>query len=207
MSKPTTHAYVAVLKLPLSVAELVKIGQSVVAAVAGNAFFPQPNPPIAQITAAINALDTAQTATKSRAPGTVATRDAARTTLLVGLRTLKAYVQQQADANPEQSEAIITSARMATKRKANVTKIAFAAKPGDVSGSVHLVAKSAATRASYEWEWSGDGGKTWNAAPPTLQAKTTITGLPASTSCQFRYRAVTKAGATDWSQPIVLIVR
>jgi len=207
MSTYTPHSYIAVLKLPPQVAELVKVGQSVVAAMTGNAFFPQPNPPLAQVTAAIDTLDTAQTATKSRAPGSVAVRDGARTAVLLALRTLKAYVQQQGDADPEQSEAIITSARMATRKAGNHTKVAFAAKPGDVSGSVHMAVKAAASRASYEWEWSADGGKTWTAAPPTLQAKTTITGLASGTTYQLRYRAVTKTGASDWSQPLSLLVR
>jgi hypothetical protein len=43
----------------------------------------------------------------------------------------------------------------------------FAAKPGDVSGSVKLVTDSAARRASYEWQSSIDGGKTWVSLPAT----------------------------------------
>ncbi|HEX8792060.1 MAG TPA: hypothetical protein VF765_13990 [Polyangiaceae bacterium] len=31
---------------------------------------------------------------------------------------------------------------------------------------------------AYEWQYSTDGGKTWVMAPSTLQAKTTVTGLP-----------------------------
>jgi hypothetical protein len=207
MSKPITHSYVAVLKLPIPVAELVKTAQSIVAAMTGNAFFPSPNPPLAQVTAAINALDAAQSATKSRAPGTVAARDAARRTLTVTLRTLKGYVQQVADAVPEQSETVITSARMSTRRVPVRSKAPFSARPGAVSGSAHLLARSAGTRASYEWEWSSDGGKTWIAATPSLQAKTTITGLPVGASCQFRYRPVLKTGPADWSQPVTLVVQ
>jgi hypothetical protein len=55
----------------------------------------------------------------------------------------------------------------------------FAAKPGDVSGSVRPVAAAAARRASYEWQYSIDGGKTWVIAPARLQAKTTLSGLTA----------------------------
>ena len=83
----------------------------------------------------------------------------------------------------------------------------FAAKPGAVSGTVVLAARAAAVRASYEWGWSGDGGKTWTAVPPTLQAKTEIPGLPVAPAVQFRFRAVTKAGAGDWSQPTTLLVK
>src|SRR5271166_222513 len=56
-------------------------------------------------------------------------------------------------------------------------------------------------RTSYEWEYSPDGGKTWVAAPSTIQAKTVVTGLTAATMVMFRYRTVTKTGVSDWSQP------
>ena len=50
----------------------------------------------------------------------------------------------------------------------------FSARPGPVAGSATLVTASAARRASYEWEYSLDGGKTWVNAPPSLQTKTTL---------------------------------
>jgi hypothetical protein len=83
---------------------------------------------------------------------------------------------------------------------------AFTAKPGPVSGVATVVATSAARRASYEWQYSTDGGKTWLTAPATLQAKTKIAGLVSGANVQFKYRAVTKTGEGDWSQPASLIV-
>ena len=55
-----------------------------------------------------------------------------------------------------------------------------------VAPEVLAAARAAAVRASYEWEWSG---------------------LPVATTAQFRFRAVTKAGAGDWSQPTALLVK
>jgi len=78
---------------------------------------------------------------------------------------------------------------------------------GPISGSAHLAAKAAGSRAAYDWEFSLDGGKTWTAANTTLQARTVITGLPVATSVMFRFRAVLKGGAADWSQPISLLVK
>jgi hypothetical protein len=83
----------------------------------------------------------------------------------------------------------------------------FGVEQGAVSGAVKLVTASAGNRASYDWESSIDGGKTWAALPSTLQAKTSVTGLPAGTTAQFRYRAVTKTGVADWSQPVSLLVK
>ncbi len=80
----------------------------------------------------------------------------------------------------------------------------FAARPGAVSGTVNLVAASAGHRASYEWQYSTDSGKTWVALPPTLQAKTSVSGLTPGWSVQFKYRVVTKTGAADWSLPITM---
>jgi hypothetical protein len=82
----------------------------------------------------------------------------------------------------------------------------FAAKPGHVSGVATVVATSAARRASYEWQYSIDGGKTWVTGPATLQAETTVAGLVPGSTVQFKYRAVTKTGEGDWSQPVSLMV-
>ncbi len=73
--------------------------------------------------------------------------------------------------------------------------------------AVHLQAEAAARRASYEWQYSNDGGKTWVQAPSTLQTKTTITGLTPSATIVFRYRAVTKVGEGEWSQPTSIMVK
>jgi hypothetical protein len=198
---------IAVHKLPTPVPELIKVAQATVTALTGNAFFPNPVPPLSTVTAAIAGLDTTETATKTRAPGTVAARDAAKVTLLTALRQLKGYVQGVADASPEQAEAIITSAGMTVRKTPTRNKAALAVKFGDVTGSVKLAAKAAAQRASYDWEWSGDGGKTWTQVASTMQAHTTIGGLPVGTSVMFRVRSLTKVGEGDWGQPVSLLVK
>lgn len=82
----------------------------------------------------------------------------------------------------------------------------FNATQGPTTGTAKLVAASA-KRAAYEWEYSLDQARTWIAAPPSLQAKTVVTGLPAGGAVMFRYRAVTKVGAADWSPRVVLLVK
>src|SRR5580704_685967 len=207
MSSINQNRVFVALKLPVPVPQLIKVAQAILAALTGNPHVPNPNPSLATLTTALAALVTTEAATRTRAVGTVAARNVARTNLLSLLHATQASVQQVADLDPEQAEAIITSAGMSVRKTAARTKAPFAAKQGPVSGSVRLAAKAAAVRASYEWEWSGDGGKTWTAVLPTLQAKTEITGLPVSAALQFRFRAVTKAGASDWSEPTSLIVK
>jgi hypothetical protein len=58
-----------------------------------------------------------------------------------------------------------------------------------------------------------DGGTMRSAAAGTgrpsvaLQAKTTVSGVPAGTNAEFRFRALTKEGQADWSQPAALLVK
>jgi len=203
----TTHRIIAVAKIPAADAALSTFTHALIASLTGNALVPNPNPSIATLTDLGTKFDAAQTATKTRTAGTVAVRNAARTALRVALSTEKATIQQLADANPEQAEALVASVGMSARMTATHVKPPFAAKSGAISGSVDLAVKAAATRASYEWAWSGDGGHTWTPVLPTLKAKTTITGLPVATTCQFRYRSVTKDGVSDWSQVITLVVK
>jgi len=202
-----THRIVAVSKFPTSVVALLKYTQAFIAALTDNHNFTDAAQVIAGLQAAFQALDGAETAAKTRAIGTVAARDNAREALLTTLHGAKAYVQQKADATPEQAQAIIESASLAVRKTAIRIKLGFTAKAGPVSGSVHLAARAAGRRASYEWQWSADGGKTWTSLPSTLQAKTTVPNLPVGTTCSFRYRAVTKTGEGDWSQVIALLVK
>ena len=123
------------------------------------------------------------------------------------LQQLRGHVQAVADATPESGATIIQSAGIAVRKIPQRPARVFAAKPGPISGSAKLTATIPARRASYEWQFSTDGGKTWVSAPASLQAKTTIVGLPAGSSVQFRYKAITRTGEGDWSQPAALLVR
>jgi hypothetical protein len=206
--KTTTPRSIATLKLPVTVAALINFAQAIVKALTNNPHIPNPTPTLAALTAAIAALVDAENTTLTRVKGAVVQRNAARKSLVQLLELLRANVQNAADADPDNALAIIESAgiglRKPTVRKARV----FGATPGPVSGSAKLMAPSAGPRSSYEWEVSTDGGKTWVAVPPSIQAKTTVQDLASGTTVQFRYRAVTpKTGAGDWSAPALLLVQ
>ena len=202
----TLHRTIVVLKLPLATTALVKVSENILTAMTSNPAFANIQPPLATVVAQVKKLDDAETLAKTRAQGMVQARNAARLEVVQSMHALKAAVQVIADANGDNGAAIITAAGMATKKAPVRTKPTFVAHQGLTSGSVRLVAKAAAQRASYEWQWSVDGGKTWNSAPTTLKASTTITGLPPATVVLFRYRAVTKAGEGDWSQVLSFLV-
>jgi hypothetical protein len=206
-STKIVHTALVSLNLPTKAADLVTYGTRVVTAMTGNASFPAPTPTLVAITLATTALQVAQSAAVAGGTGAVTTRDEKRAALTILLKQLGAYIQSIADATPENGPSIIQSAGLAVRKLPARAARAFTATQGPVSGSARIVAVVAARRASYEWQSSVDGGHTWVAAPGTLKASTTITGLPVGTAAQFRYRALTKTGEGDWSQAIVLVVR
>ena len=203
-STKKVHRSVLSLKLPTPAPQLVTYVQGILNALTGNPTFPTPNPPLATIASAVSDLQTAETAASTRAKGTIATRNEKRAALVSLLDMLGAYVQSVADATPENAPSIIESAGLAVRKTPVRVPRVFSVKQGTVSGEVKIVASSAGPRASYEWEYSLDGGTTWLAIPPTIQAKTSVAGLKPGSSVMFKYRSVTKTGASDWSQPITM---
>jgi hypothetical protein len=207
MNDQNPHRVFVIRKLPRSVPIFIEYVRAILAAMAKSSHFASPNPPLATVTASVDGLESAQAATKTRAPGSIAVRDVALGQVLGLVHRVFGYVQQIADASPEQAQEIIASAGLRAHAIGARTKPPFVVTWGPLSGTARLVAKAAGRRAAYDWELSVDGGKTWTAAPTTLQARTVLSGLPVATSVMFRFRAVIKAGAGDWSQPVSLLVK
>jgi hypothetical protein len=202
------HRAIATLGLPTKVADLILYANNIVQKLTGNASFPTPTPTLAALTAAVNDLHTAETAALSRTTGAATVRNDKRAVLVGELQQLRGYVQGVADATPENGAAIIQSAGIAVRKVSPRGKRQFAVQQGKGSGVAEVTAVSAGPHASYEWQYSTDGGKTWVFAPATTQGKTTISGLPVGTSVQFRYLTVTpKGGQRDWSQATALVVK
>ena len=188
-------------------ADFIAYATGIVHAMTNNPAFPAPVPALSALSAAVSELQAAETLALTKAKGSVAARNDKRAVVVSLIQQLRGYVQAIADATPENGATIIQSAGMAVRKIPLRAPRVFSAKPGPVSGTVKLTAPVSDRRASYEWQSSTDGGKTWVSAPASLQAKTTIVGLPAGTSVQFRSKTVTRAGEGDWSQAIVLLVQ
>lgn len=201
-----TKRSIVALNVPKQVPALIQYAQGIVKAMTGNPAFPAPVPPLTAVTSTIAALQTAELAAQARTKGAVAQRNVIQKQLEQELLQLKSTVQAAADADLENGGPIIQSSGMAVRKSVTHAAKTFAAESGTVSGSAKLSTKSAG-RASYEWQSSTDGGKTWTDLPSTLQAKTTVLGLTPGATVMFRYRAVTKAGEGDMSAPVSLIVK
>jgi len=201
---PSRRSIVA-LKNPRRVPDLIVYAKKVVTAMTGNPSFPTPNPPLATVESDISELDVAEAAVLTRTKGASANRNVKLAIVRSDMEKLKAYVQETADTNPGTAESVIQSAGMSVKKITLHDKAELSVLPGVLPGSVHLVAKAAAHRAAYEWQYSLDG-KTWTSLPATLQAKTVAEGLTSATNYSFRVRPVTKGGEGAWSQIISALV-
>jgi len=175
---------------------------------------PAPPVPLATLLAQIQDLETAEQATKTGTKGTVAVRNAKRAVLVTSLESLRMYVQSLSDANPEQSAAIASAASMFVAKVPLHAKPVLQAKPGASSGSVVLVANASLLigrgvrkKATFNWESSADGGKTWVAAPSTPLSTTTVTGLTPLITYAFRVSVIVSKMAGEWSQAVTLLVR
>jgi hypothetical protein len=205
--KTAIHRTFVALHLPGPIGLLISVIKAILVAMTGNAHFPSPTPSLATVDSALSDLEKAEAAAQTRVKGATDTRNAKRAALLLLVDALASYVQTIADADPGNGAAIIQSAGMGVRKATVRGKRVFGVIQGSLSGSVQVVAPSAARRASYDWQWSTDGGKTWQLAPSTLQAKTSLTGFAAGSTVSFRYRVTTKTGEAEWSQPIAFVVK
>ena len=197
---------IAVLHLPRTVPAVVAHAASVVKAMTNNRRFPNPTPPLVHVRKAIDELEMAEARARLRTMGAVGSRDEKLAALLALMRLVCAHVQGKADLDPRRARAIIRSAGLGVQKEQQRKPGRFHAKLGDEPGTVKLVAPAAAKRASYDWEYSFDGARTWKALPSTLQSRTSLTWVPEQRVVELRYRAVTRAGVGAWSGPIAIFV-
>lgn len=202
-----THRCLATLKMPKAVPAIVAHAEAIVGAMTDNPHFPSPVPALWLIKKALEDLQSAEAAVLTRAKGTAAIRNEKRTMVGSLLQQLRGYVQVTADSDIENGAAIIESAGMTVKKPAARPPRVFSARPGPVSGEVKVICPTAGHRASYEWQYSTDDGVNWLTMPSTLQASTKLEGLLPGTSVMFKYRSVTKNGASAWSAAITVSVR
>ena len=202
---PIVHRTTAVLKIPTRKSGVGAFATSVINAMTGNAAFPNPTPSLATVAADLAAYEAAEAQVVTRVKGAAVARNAKYMVLHTDLEHLMGSVQQAADANSANAQSIIESAGFAIRKTASKPKSEIKIVPGGVPGSVKLMAKAVAPRASYEWQYSTDQ-KTWINAPTSLQAKTAITGLTSGTTYYFRFRGVTKAGEGAYSQVVQVLL-
>jgi hypothetical protein len=59
---------------------------------------------------------------------------------------------------------------------------------------------------TFNWQWSGDGGASWNDVRSTPYASTDVTGLALMTTYSFRVCVTVGKDVGPWSQAVSLLV-
>jgi hypothetical protein len=204
MSTPQHHPIA--LRLPRVAPLLIVFARQIVQAMTGNPWFPSPTPDLATVAAAIDALDESEVLVRTRVKGAAAARNVKKKEVERALRALKRHVEGIADQDVSNGAAIIESAGMTPKKHTPRHKLPLSARMGTAPDQVILRAKSLRRPASYEWQYSDDGGETCIGAGTTTVADTIVRGLsPARTYC-FRFRTTVKRTTGEWSQVIHFVV-
>jgi hypothetical protein len=196
---------IAALNLPRRIHDFIAYARLVATSLGKDPIFVSPTPSLASFEGAVAALEAADVAATIGGPGARAERDAKRAFVHQALHTLKNYVQHLADANGPEAAAIVQRAGMSVKDARGPSKLPFDLKQGPVSGSLRLRARAAKTRVSYDWQYSLDGESYVDFAR-TVRADAELKGLVPGTRVFVRYRCVSKAGVSDWSQVLSLVV-
>jgi hypothetical protein len=193
------------LNLPRRKADVGTRARFIASRLDGNAYFPALPVPIATLVGHIDDLEAAEAAVRSGAHGTGTARDAKLKIVVGDLEQEKAYVETVANARSEDARAVAASSGFAIKESRGPRKWAFGAEQGDLSGEVKLRAPRTNRAAAYAWQQSTDGTH-WIDLLDTNDASTTVSGLSPGTLYFFRYRALVRNVASDWSDPITFRV-
>ncbi len=200
------NTILVVLGLPKTVpALIIRMTAILDAMLANKVTFPSPPLAIALVTAHVAALSAAESATKTRALGTKQARDAARKLVIEDAYQLHGYVQQLANASPTEAASIAAQAAMKLRGSGAHPKADLTVNQ-TLSGTLHVVAKSAKGARAHEWMYSSDGGKSWVAVSPTTKPSTIITGFQPGTLVQVKHRIIVKGGPGDWSPTVQVAV-
>src|SRR5262249_12616076 len=117
---------------------------------------------------------------------------------------LMVYAEVQANANPEEGEAIIEGAGFYVVKRVIVPKPDLAVKYGLVTSQARICAKAKKGRNAYHCQITTTQ-TTWNHAPSPVYASTSVSGLTPALIYYFRYRTLSADGLSEWSAPVSFI--
>ncbi|HEY0545369.1 MAG TPA: fibronectin type III domain-containing protein [Pyrinomonadaceae bacterium] len=189
----------------LSVPELIALAQQITGAMKSNPNFTTPNPPLATVTDATKALQTASdgvNAARMESKNKTIIQSQHEDNLKGLLRQLASYVDNISNGD----EALITSAGMdvqaaSTGRGELTVPTAFTATSGDSEGEIDLSWNPVPHAQSYVVESSPDAppAAKWTHQLATTKSKATLTNLTSGTRYWFRAAAIGSQGQGGWS--------
>jgi hypothetical protein len=186
------------------------------AIVASAATFASPTITMAEFLILITALAAAQQyVLATRSTGSAAARDVRRNLVWMAMESLRVYVQGLCDVvSADAAIALIETAGLRVAATPVHTKPLLAATPTTTPGLVHLSANASLLvgpadihkRPTFHWQWSADGGQTWNSSTSTPHASTDIPGLSLLGTYSFRVSVTVGKVPGAWSQAISLFL-
>ncbi|MBI4947059.1 MAG: fibronectin type III domain-containing protein [Bacteroidetes bacterium] len=179
----------------------------IVTSMTGNINFTTPVPALAIITTNANNLESAYIAAQGGGVDDTANMHAKEQILDLSLKSLAAYVEGIANANPANAEAIILGAGMEVKTQAIHTARDFHVETTENPGEVKLITKFVG-RATFIWQMATDPNNesSWQTIGQATQAKLVKTGLTSGTRYYFRVAVIDKDGQHPWSHVLNTIV-
>ena len=191
----------------MSVTDKVQYVRQIIAAMTGNANFPTPEPPLADITTAVNGLETAFNAAntaRQNAVSLTSAMDDEEQALNALVMKLANYVENKSDGD----EAKIQSAGMSVKSKpAPIGSLPapdnFLATAGDNEGEAYLSCKPVHGANSYTARYCKDPitPEGWKPAGISTKSSMIVKGLTSGDKYWFQVAAVGAAGQGPWSDP------
>ena len=199
-----TKLITVVLNFPTVIAVFIVYAKAIYMAMFENPHFTASAAKVTKLNTDIIALDAAETGCKTSPPTkTVEERNAALEKVKADLRSLRIDVQEVADADPANADAIIASAGMSSKDPAHHGRQQNTAKDGVEQGSVDLTGEGAG---AHEWRISTEEIN-WTLLPASLIAKTTVPDLTPGTVYYFQNRRMLPNNEkTEWSQSVKIRV-
>src|SRR5687767_15639740 len=153
---PITSVVAVVPEGPEIVARYLMRGRLIVTMMTDNENFPEPMPPLAVVSSALDNLEAREELALKGGKGMVKERDVALRYASNVVGVLRAYVQSVANGAGEKAEAIVESAGMTAKKRSARTKQPLQVKRGNAIGRVVLDAKALPQPVQYRWQMSTD---------------------------------------------------
>jgi hypothetical protein len=193
------------LNFPKVISSFIVYANAIVLAMLHNVFFESLVPKITKLSTDLKTLEDLEAACNTKPPtASVSARNAALAVVQNELRTLRNDVQNIADADVANAQAIIDSSGMSVKKPISHSSRQNTAEDGVEEGSVDLTAEGAG---AHEWRMSIDD-MNWTLLSASFTSKVTVNDLTSGTVYYFQNRRMLPNNEkSDWSQSIKIRVR
>ncbi|MFA6924533.1 MAG: fibronectin type III domain-containing protein [Bacteroidales bacterium] len=190
--------------IKLSVPDLIEFARNFVTKTTGNTNFTTPDVPVAQVTTAVNVLESAYVAAQDGGRQKTELKRTARVALETLLYKEADYVERTAAGNVA---VILSSGFNPTNEPKHADKPDFNVELGKSPGEVILTRKAIGGADAYIWQYSSASASdapdsAWLLAGGSTKAKFTIKNLQSGVKYSFRVCGITKDGTTPWSNSI-----